>query len=351
MLDRITDYRSCLNQPERWAVATVVEVSGSSPVPVGTSMAVSAELEVIGSLSGGCLESTTAALAQRSIADGAPRVERFGPDGGLLGEVSLTCGGEIRVLIQPLANLRELDDATRLAHRDPHHPAQLTRSISLGAGPSVVVEHRAAAPRLLLFGIQDYSLHCAELALSAGWQVQLIDHRPAFASAHRIPEGAHLRVDHPSDTAAELLTHPASWTAACVMTHLPELDVPVLDTLLRADPGPDFVGALGSRQAQARRRAELCARGHAPASLNRIRGPLGLDIAAASPVESAVSIFAELIMAKNNAEHTHTAVPLSRATGPVNRTRAREASIMRPAAAPGTARAAAGVTVGLTVSR
>lgn len=202
----------------------------------------------------------------------------------------------------------------------------------------VVTEFRAAAPRLLLFGVQDYSLHCAQLAISAGWEVHLIDHRPAFAAQHRVPDGAHLHIDHPADTAAELMNaSERGWTAACVMTHLPELDVPVLDTLLRADPGPDFLGALGSHPAQQRRRSALTERGHTPTALEQIRGPLGVDIAAASPAESAVSIFAELIMAKNSGSDSASAATqnraptLSRSAGPIHRGHPREASILHRA--------------------
>ncbi|WP_166432933.1 XdhC family protein [Nesterenkonia salmonea] len=332
MLDRITEYQSCLDQPERWAVATVVAVAGSTPVPVGTSMAVSADLEVMGSLSGGCVESATASLAQQSIAEGTPRVESFGPDGDLLGEIPLTCGGQIRVLIQPLASMPELQHARMLSGADPHHAVDFTRTIVLGGETMTVVEHREAAPRLLLFGVQDYSLHCAQLALGAGWRVQLIDHRPAFATPQRVPEGAQLTVDHPADTAADLLSDPRqSWTAACVMTHLPELDVPVLDTLLRAEPGPDFIGALGSHNAQRRRRSALAQRGHSASALGKIHGPLGLDIAAASPAESAVSIFAELISAKNSAPSSRQSRSLSTTAGPINYSRTRSASIMHPA--------------------
>lgn len=368
MLDRIRQYSRCLAQPERWAVATVVSTAGSSPVPVGTSMAVSADLELIGSLSGGCVESTTASLAQQCIESGQPVLESFGPGEGLLGEVPLTCGGEIQVLIQPLATLKEHDDARTLAATDSHLAARLTRVVELEAQQLVIDETREAAPRLLLFGVQDYSVHLAAIAVDSGWQVELVDHRPAFATAERTPSGARLSVEDPAAAAERLAAEPdTGWTAACVMTHHPDLDVPVLDALLRAESGPEFLGALGSRAAQQRRRTQLSSLGHLPGEIERIQGPLGLDIAASTPAESAVSVFAQLISARNSAGATslkntglsgtaeagdpdqrsgsdgHSSsdghslgAPLNDSDRPIHHSRPRVVSIMRPAPAAGT---------------
>nr|WP_232532796.1 XdhC family protein [Nesterenkonia alkaliphila] len=332
-MDRITDYRRALAHPQHWAVATVVSVAGSSPAPVGTSMAVSADLEIIGSLSGGCVESTAAALAQQSIAWGEPVLESFGPEGGQLGEVPLTCGGQIQVLIQPLSTVArtEYDDALRLAHTDPHLGAVLRREVQTPRGAFTVTEHREPAPRLLLFGVQDYSVHLAGMALSAGWQVVLVDHRPAFAAGDRVPQRARLVVDDPAAAAARLLAEQqGGWTAACVMTHHPDLDVPVLAALLSAQPGPEFVGALGSRNAQRRRREALAERGLSTEQIAAVRGPLGLDIAAGSPAESAVSALAELIAAKNTAGRLPAGRPLARSTGPIHYTRPRSQTIIEP---------------------
>ncbi|WP_120003717.1 XdhC family protein [Nesterenkonia muleiensis] len=330
MLDRIRQYRRCFEEPRRWAVATVVSTAGSSPAPVGTSMAVSADLQIIGSLSGGCVESTTASLAQQCLETGRPRLESFGPGGGLLGEVPLTCGGEIQVLIQPLAHMKEYDDARALAAGQAEEPAELTRRVELDSECLIVTESREPAPRLLLFGVQDYAVHLARIALSVGWQVELVDHRPAFGCADRVPEGAHMSLEDPASAASRLAARTdAGWTAACVMTHHPDLDVPVLDALLRAETTVDFMGALGSRASQQRRRAELRQRGHQPAALELIHGPLGLDIAASTPAESAVSVFSQLISARNTDHMSSIGVPLSRGTGPIHHSRPRQSSILR----------------------
>lgn len=374
MLDRITEYAECFGAPEEWAVATIVSVSGSSPSPVGTSMAVSAGLRIIGSLSGGCVESSVAAVAQDAIADGETRLESFGPDGTLLESqglgVALTCGGQIEVLIQPLACLEAgmLDRLRGLAGGDPRLPAELSRTVrpaspagqsaagqngadqsaadQVSARPGLVVrEHRQGAPLLFLSGVHDVSVHLARYALQAGWRVQMVDVRPAFGTADRVPEGAELTVGEPVTALREqvLSGEPAPWTAVCVMTHHPDLDVPVLEAGLKAGGRIDLLGAMGSRRAAARRSGALRERGHSTAAAASVRTPLGLDIRAATPAETAVSMFAELIAARNadrcaedgpeGRTEERLGTPLAGQSGPVNRSRPRSLSIITETAA------------------
>ncbi|WP_218220629.1 XdhC family protein [Nesterenkonia sp. Act20] len=343
MLDRITSYSSCLDDPEHWAIATIVSVHGSSPSPVGTSMAVSADLEIIGSLSGGCVESSVAASAQDAIAAGTVRREAFGPDGTPFGQaglgIALTCGGEIEVLIQPLVTA-ELDTLRELAERDPHVPAELTRMVTDHAGTRLVIrEQRAGSPRLILSGVHDFSTQLAQLALQIGWNVHLVEIRPAFGTPERVPTGAQLHLGHPGTIIAELLQdEAAAWTGVVVMTHHPDLDVPVLDAALslanRADWVNDadddaarcFIGAMGSRTSAARRDAALRAMGHSEAARERVVSPLGLDLGAETPGEAAVSMLAELLAAKNSQT---SAQPLSLSEGPINASRPRSISIIR----------------------
>ncbi|MBE1514493.1 XdhC family protein [Nesterenkonia halotolerans] len=340
MLDRITSYSSCLEDPEHWAIATIVSVHGSSPSPVGTSMAVSTDLEIIGSLSGGCVESSVAASAQDAIAAGTISRESFGPDGTPFGQaglgIALTCGGEIEVLIQPLVTA-ELKTLRELASRDPHLPAELTRTVTDHAGARLHVhEQRAGAPRLILSGVHDFSVQLAQLALQIGWNVHLVEIRPAFGTAARVPAGAQLHVGHPGTVIAELLEdQSAAWTGVVVMTHHPDLDVPVLHAALsrtirteRADDDAArcFIGAMGSRSSAARRDAALLAMGHGEAARKRVISPLGLDLGAETPAEAAVSMLAELLAAKNAQT---SAQPLHLRDGPINASRPRSISIFR----------------------
>ena len=388
MLDRVTAYTECFEEPQRWAIATIVSITGSSPSPVGTSMAVSADLQIIGSLSGGCVESSVAALAQDTISSGTARCESFGPDGTLFERqglgVALTCGGQIDVVIQPLASLEpeQREQLRSLARQDPRTPAQLTRRIHADAAaelsaeaPALVIEERRdGAPLLILSGVHDVSVHLARLGLQAGWRVQMVDVRPAFATAERVPQGVELTVGEPVTVIRELLGGAGGgsdvsgagaggsgasglrpWTAICVMTHHPDLDVPVLDAALPAllsgelvsaedssatPQTVDFLGAMGSRRAAARRAEALQERGHCEESIRAIRTPLGLDLQASTAAETAVSMFAEFIAARNSADTTargrtaaenpeRLGTPLSEQSGPVNRSRGRSISITR----------------------
>lgn len=366
MLDRVTAYTECFEEPQSWAVATIVSVQGSSPSPVGTSMAVSADLRLIGSLSGGCVESSAAVIAQEAIASGETRCESFGPDGTLfekdaLNGVALTCGGQIEVLIQPLSSLdtHSLVHLTELSRKDARLPAELTRAVRIlhTAGDDavtgsdheelVVEEHREGAPVLFLSGVHDVSVHLARYALQAGWRVQMVDVRPAFATSERVPEGVELTVGDPATVVQETVLQASArpWTAVCVMTHHPDLDIPVLDAALR-DGRLDVVGAMGSRRAKARRAKALEELGHSSARIAGIRTPLGLDIQAGNAAETAVSMFAELIAARSSAAWKSaagsstarnageaTGSSLSEQSGPVNRSRPRTISIVREMAA------------------
>ena len=337
MLDRISSYLHCLENPAQWAVATIVSAHGSSPSPVGTSMAISAELEIIGSLSGGCVESSVAVAAQDAISDGTVQRVSFGPDGTPFGQaglgVTLTCGGEIEVLIQPLITA-DLAPLQELSVTDPRSAATLTRSMTDHMGTRFTVEeHRDAAPRLILSGVHDFSVHLAQLAVQAGWRVDMVELRPAFGTEKRIPSGVDLDMGNPSSVVADLLSQPQdSWTGVLVMTHHPDLDVPVLDAALswaaeksESDDARRFIGAMGSRSSAARRDAALADLGHSAEDRARVVSPLGLDLGAESPAEAAVSMMAQLIAAKNAA----TAAPLAQRTGPINSGRPRSLSIIR----------------------
>lgn len=320
MLDRISAYAKCFENPERWAIATATAVSGSSPAPVGTSMAVSEDMEIIGSLSAGCAESAVAVLAQESITSGEPVREVFTPDGERLGSVALTCGGTLEVIIEPLSSMEDLGELKALAATDPRTAVSLTHHIS--ALNIALQLERQAAPSLILSGVHDYSVALAQLAVTAGWRVSMMDLRQDFATHERTPEGVDLYVGHPPFVVKDLLSLETAepFTAVCVMTHHPDLDVPVLDEALRAPAGKvDFIGAMGSWRAATKRGSALAAKGHSPAARGRICSPLGLDIQASTPAETAVSMFAEIISTKNNAGPA-AGEPLRAAkTGPLHR--------------------------------
>lgn len=331
MLDRLTEYSRCFAEPERWAVAVIAAVSGSSPAPPGTSMAVSEDLEIIGALSAGCAETAVAVSAQQAIRDGTPVREVFTRDGERAGSVNLTCGGAMEVLILPLAATPSLRRAEELLGLRPWEQAALDVEVpELGTALRL---QRPAAPRLILSGVHDFSHHLADLALRAGWRADLVDIRREFATQERVPEGARLHVGHPPFVVRDLLAEAdqAPFTAVCVMTHHPDLDVPVLSAALRS-PKPGLVGAMGSRFAAARRDMALAELGHTEAERARVRSPLGLDLGAQSPAEAAVSMFAEILGAKNDAAG-RLGQALSEGSGPIDRRRPRAQTLLTPLAA------------------
>ncbi|WP_258933605.1 XdhC family protein [Nesterenkonia pannonica] len=298
MLDRLHEYVRCFADPQRWAIASVVSVTGSSPVPVGTSMAVSDDLEIIGALSAGCAETAAALSAQQAIERDEAVVEVFSRDGERVSSVNLTCGGAMEVLILPLSRMQDLERARQLTHQDRRHRASL--SIDVAELAATVRFARSAAPTLILTGVHDFSQQLAEAAVRAAggptlWTSGANSPSRTVPARRTAARGApSLRRQRPH------LSGRLPFTAVCVMTHHPDLDVPVLSEALRS-PGVSFVGAMGSRFAAARRDMELAELGHPAASRGRVRSPLGLDIGSQSPAESAISMFAEILGAKNDA--------------------------------------------------
>jgi len=387
MLDRLTDYADCLADPARWAIATIVEVSGSVPRPAGTSMAVRDDGRTIGSVSGGCVEGAVVVAAIECLTSGEVELHSFGyaDDDGI--SVGLMCGGDVRVLVQPLRALGDtalgrltplsdghgvesasaqgdpparstphgadggptihlvrelpLDDAARnggvltlgrtLEAGSPAParvllPADVDRAgedrrilAAIDAGGAhvleltdrslpgcpvvrrVLVESTATAPRLLIYGANDFSAALAQAAAMLGRRVTVCDARPVFATTARHPGAHEVVLAHPAEhfAAESDAGRIDPRTAVVVLTHDPRVDLPVLDRALRANLA--YVGAMGSRVTHEKRMQELRAGGLSKEHLARLHSPIGLDIGARTPAEVAVSILAELILAETAA--------------------------------------------------
>ena len=314
-----------LAEGRKVALATVVETWGSAPVPGGSQLLVDGQTHFIGSVSGGCVETAVIGAAQEVISSGAPRLLEYGVTNEMAWEVGLACGGHIRIylefisavrqtLLQQLNTcraagascvmLRNLDTHDSLVlepglHVDEQH-AEL-HELSLQAlqtdrcvrrqvqGQDWFIQPVNTRLRLLIIGAVHTAQHLAGYALSCGYEVVVVDPRPAFASVARFP-GVALNTEWP-DYALELLA-PDRRTALVTLSHDPKLDDPALQLALRS---PAFyVGALGSRKTQAARRERLRAAGLAEAEIARLKAPVGLDIGARSPAEIAVSIMAQM---------------------------------------------------------
>jgi xanthine dehydrogenase accessory factor len=268
------------------AVATVVATRGSAPRPIGSKLAISQHGELAGSVSGGCVENEVYEEAQQVLAGGAPRLLSYGISDEQAWSVGLPCGGEIDVFVEE-ATLRELEELAARIERGE----RFTRTTVLGDDGREFVEEFGPPPQLLVFGAVDTAEALCKAAKELGWRTIVADARAKFATRERIPSADDLLVEWPEDTLARV--QPDDQTAVVVLTHEDRFDIPALIGALRSEAF--YVGALGARRNQARRRDRLLEEGISEQDIDRISGPVGLDIGAESPAETAVSILAEIL--------------------------------------------------------
>ena len=258
---------------ERWqergdehvVVATLVAARGSAPRPIGSRLAISERGELAGSVSGGCVESEVAELATEVLASGEPRNVTYGISDDQAFSVGLPCGGEIDVLVERA----RLDDLERFRDESPY--------------------------RLVVFGAVDLAEALCRAAKGLGWRTIVADPRARFATPDRIPSADELLVEWPEEVFARV--PPDEATAVVVLTHEDKFDIPALVGALRGDAF--YIGALGARRNQERRRERLLEEGLSEDEIDRIAGPTGLDVGAETPAETAVSILAEILAVRS----------------------------------------------------
>jgi xanthine dehydrogenase accessory factor len=308
------------------AIATVIRTWGSSPRPVGSQLVVTREGDFVGSVSGGCVEGSVIRESTEVIASGSAKRLHFGVTDEMAWEVGLACGGEVEVylekldprsetlgrliqetaakrgvvLITDLSSGRQwvVPEAGAAGEGPPGElramvPDALRRdssAVAAIAGEEFFLHVFNPPPRLVLVGGVHIAQFLADMAVSSGFEVLVVDPRASFATPERFP-GVELSHRWPGEALAAL--GPDARTAIVTLTHDPKLDDPALQAAL-ASPA-FYVGALGSRKTHAARLERLVEGGLAPADTRRIHGPVGLDIGAASPAEIAVSILAEMI--------------------------------------------------------
>jgi xanthine dehydrogenase accessory factor len=289
---------------DRIALATVVATRRSAPRPVGAKLILSERGELFGSVSGGCVESDVAVQAAEVIEDGKPRLLTYGITDDMAWNVGLPCGGEIDVFVErfegelpessePAVALTVLEGERAgersLASPDAVEPGP-SRVLELG-GETVFAEVLGPPPRLLVVGAIDTAEELCRAAKSLGWRTAVADPRPALATRERLPSPDELVVAWP-DEALERLA-PDRDTAVVVLTHEERLDVPALTAALPSEAF--YVGAIGSRRTQEKRRERLLEAGLGEEEIDRLAGPAGLDLGAHTPAETAVSILAEVL--------------------------------------------------------
>jgi xanthine dehydrogenase accessory factor len=268
------------------AVATVVATRGSAPRPIGSKLAISAQGELAGSVSGGCVENEVYEEAQAVLSGAEPRLLSYGISDEQAWSVGLPCGGEIDVFVER-ASWDELAPVLEAIERGE----RFTRTTVIDDAGNEFVEEFGPPPRLLVFGAVDTAEALCKAAKQLGWDTIVADARGKFATAERIPSADELLVEWPEEVLSR--AEPDAWTAVVVLTHEDRFDVPALAGALRSDAF--YVGALGARRNQERRRERLLEEGLSEEEVDRIAGPTGLDIGAQTPAETAVSILAEIL--------------------------------------------------------
>ena len=363
---------------EPFVLATVVAADGGGPRELGAAMAVrmagGVPGEVVGSVSGGCVEAAVIETAAEVLADGRARLASYGLEDS--DEVGLTCGGTLTVIIEPgaaaTAGLDRIGDAVErgagaavvtvvagppelvgvhdgdvlraggyaaladAVARDadalvdigesavrrygldgcPHPAGAGTRPADTAAwgSPDIVTVFfnvLAAPPRMIILGALDYAASLATIGRFLGYRVTVCDARPVFATAERFPGAHEVVVAWPHRYLAA--TSIDARTAVCVLTHDPKFDVPALEVALRSSAA--YVGAMGSRRTCEDRERRLREAGMTEQELERLSAPIGLDLGASTPAETAVSIAAELVATRRRG----SGEPLRRTSGRIHR--------------------------------
>jgi xanthine dehydrogenase accessory factor len=319
----------------RFAVATVVRTFSSAPRGPGAAMAVAENGEVLGSVSGGCVEGAVYELARSALANGEATLQRYGVSDDEAFEVGLTCGGTIDILVQPADHPSFADVLGAILAYQPvafvsaagRHlvvrpdrwtgdlgdpgltasAAQLatgmlahgrTAMLELGRHGeqrmdevSVFVQSYARPPKMLVFGAIDFAHAVARIGKFLGFHVVVCDARPVFATGKRFPEADEVVVQWPHRYLETVAVDDR--TVICVLTHDPKFDVPLLAAALRTPAA--YIGVMGSRRTHADRLQRLRDLGVPESSLDRLAAPIGLDLGARTPEETAVAIAAEII--------------------------------------------------------
>ena len=336
-------------------VGTVVGTWRSAPRPAGAAMLVGPGGEAVGSVSGGCVEGAVYDLAQCVVAQGDPVLQRYGVSDDDAYAVGLTCGGILDVFVERVSreSFPELEDvaadieagrpvavATVVEHADPSWVGRRVvvrpesddiraagtlgsnraddavtddargllasgRTETLTYGPDgerrgegmrVFVSSFAPRPRMVVFGAIDFAAAVAQVGSFLGYHVTVCDARPVFATSSRFPGADEVVVEWPHRyLAAERdAGRLDARTVICVLTHDPKFDIPLLEVALRL-PEVAYVGAMGSRRTHDDRTDRLREAGLTDAELARLSSPIGLDLGARTPEETAVSIAAEIV--------------------------------------------------------
>ncbi|HET8593082.1 MAG TPA: XdhC/CoxI family protein [Solirubrobacterales bacterium] len=327
----------------RVALATVVDTKKSAPQPSGTKMAVNDQAKMVGAVSGGCVEGQVVQVAEGILAGDDPQLLHYGIADEDAWDVGLPCGGEISIWVETYEGTGLQGRFAELARRGGRGALVTVLEGPKGVGAKLLVtegdapvgslggpeldaaaialaneamwserselrEHDgrtlfvdavAPPPRLIIFGAVDFAAQLAAAARMAGWRAFVVDPRKRFATAERFPDAERVIAEWP-DKALDQLGGIDRATSIAVLTHDPKLDDAVLRIALRSEA--QYIGAMGSRRAQEKRRERLLAQGLTDEELGRLAAPIGLDIGALTAAETAISIMGEITAVRRGRE-------------------------------------------------
>jgi xanthine dehydrogenase accessory factor len=321
--DVLGSARDWLDRDGRVALATVIDTWGSAPVPVGGQMAIAADGRFEGSVSGGCIEGEVIAEAEDILSSGAPRTLRFGVADETAWNAGLPCGGQVQIYLERLDResggltlldravtaqrgreglviKTRLDDGNRqVFERGADVPADIAQrmrsgksSLERAPGGDIFVQALVPPARIVVIGATHIAQLLTQIARLAGYEIEIVDPRTAFASEARFP-GVRLHAEWPQDVIPKIGLDP--YTAVVVVAHVSHIDDEALKLAVRSDCL--YIGALGSYRNHTKRKERLTEAGFSAEEIARIKNPIGLDIGAQSPAEIAVAIMAEVVLA------------------------------------------------------
>ena len=351
MREVLEDLLAAYRSGEPVAMATVVRTWKSAPRPAGAAMLVTSAHEAVGSVSGGCVEGALFDVGLEVLANGRPQFLSYGVSDDEAFGVGLTCGGIIEVFAERVdrASWPELEDVVAsIGAQEPVAVATIVRAPDevadrigrhlvirptgtegslgtarlddtvredalgllaagttgflhygsegerLGEGLDVFVASYAPPAQMFVFGAIDFSAALVRVGKVLGYRVTVCDARPVFATAKRFPEADEVVVDWPHRWLEKQQVDER--TVIAVLTHDPKFDVPALKVALASKAG--YIGAMGSRRTHENRLERLREAGVSEGELKRLHSPIGLDLGARTPEETAISIAAEIVQAR-----------------------------------------------------
>jgi xanthine dehydrogenase accessory factor len=346
--------REILPEIEKWrlegklvAIATIVKVYGSAPRPIGSKMAVSSTGDVVGSVSGGCLEGAVIEESQKVIKTGVAKLMPFGISNSQAWDIGLACGGEVEIFVEEIHGSPAIDSffdtlsmnlqnhqlvalATiidgpglgnklliwpdgkthgslgrlELDHQVSNFvPDLLTSQISAQSQFQendltfkVFIEIFPPPPRLIIVGAVHIAIPLVTFAQPLGFHTIVIDARSFFATRERFPHADRLEIGWPADILKQMGLDVSSHVV--ILTHDDKVDIPALHIALGSPAR--YIGILGSSKTHAQRIATLKEMGVSDENLSRIHSPIGLHLGSVGANEIALSIMAEIIAVKYN---------------------------------------------------